>query len=163
VKGLVPVAMLLIGRGRPIQHLRGHFRSKGSTRADIAQLPVAHAHTRPSPLQSLPLALSVMRNDTFCTTTLVRKKRGKRLRMRRTYFWLWRHFLSGPLPVTWLPVAPPHELCLYTTCTFSRLYAKWIKVKTKLPNSEQCYKGKVKTHNYINRPNQSTTGKLWKP
>ena len=125
MKGLVPVAMLLIGRGRPIQHLRGHFRSKGPTRADIAQLPVAHVHTRPSPLRSLPLALSVMRNDTFCTTTLVRKKRGKRLRMRRTYFWLWRHFLSWPLPVTWLPVAPPHELCLYTTCTFSRLYAKW--------------------------------------
>ena len=37
-----------------------------------------------------------------------------------------------------------------------------IKVKTKLPNSEQSYKGKVKTHNYINRQNQSTTGKLWK-
>jgi hypothetical protein len=31
-----------------------------------------------------------------------------------------------------------------------------------LPNSEQSYKGKVKTHNYINRQNQSTTGKLWK-
>jgi hypothetical protein len=27
----------------------------------------------------------------------------------------------------------------------------------------QCYKGKVKTHKYINRQNQSTTGKLWKP
>jgi hypothetical protein len=35
-----------------------------------------------------------------------------------------------------------------------------IKVITKLPNSEQSYKGKVKTHNYINRENQSTTGKL---
>ena len=35
-----------------------------------------------------------------------------------------------------------------------------IKVITKLPNSEQAYKGKVKTHNYINRQNQSTTGKL---
>jgi hypothetical protein len=33
-------------------------------------------------------------------------------------------------------------------------------VITKLPNSEQSYKGKVKTHNYINRQNQSTTGKL---
>jgi hypothetical protein len=31
---------------------------------------------------------------------------------------------------------------------------------TKLPNSEQYYKGKVKTHKYINRQNQSTTGKL---
>jgi hypothetical protein len=35
-----------------------------------------------------------------------------------------------------------------------------IKVITKLPNSVQSYKGKVKTHNYINRQNQSTTGKL---
>ena len=35
-----------------------------------------------------------------------------------------------------------------------------IRVKTKLPNSEQSYKGKVKTYKYINRQNQSTTGKL---
>jgi hypothetical protein len=37
-----------------------------------------------------------------------------------------------------------------------------IRVITKLPNSEQSYKGKVKTHKYINRKNQSTTliGKL---
>ena len=35
-----------------------------------------------------------------------------------------------------------------------------LTVITKLPNSEQSYKGKVKTHNYINRQNQSTTGKL---
>jgi hypothetical protein len=35
-----------------------------------------------------------------------------------------------------------------------------IRVITKLPNFEQSYKGKVKTHNYINRQNQSTTGKL---
>ena len=35
-----------------------------------------------------------------------------------------------------------------------------IRVITKLPNSEQSYKDKVKTHNYINRQNQSTTGKL---
>ena len=37
---------------------------------------------------------------------------------------------------------------------------KGIRVITKLPNSEQSYKGKVKTHKYINRQNQSTTGKL---
>ena len=36
-----------------------------------------------------------------------------------------------------------------------------IRVITKLPNSEQSYKGKVKTHNYINRQNQSTTGQLY--
>ena len=40
-------------------------------------------------------------------------------------------------------------------------YQEWtLRVITKLPNSEQSYKGKVKTHNYINRQNQSTTGKL---
>jgi hypothetical protein len=38
----------------------------------------------------------------------------------------------------------------------------WIRVITILPNSEQSYKGKVKTHKYINRQNQWTTGKLWK-
>ena len=32
-----------------------------------------------------------------------------------------------------------------------------IRVTTKLPNSEQSYKGKVKTRNYINRQNQSAT------
>jgi hypothetical protein len=32
-----------------------------------------------------------------------------------------------------------------------------IRVIRKLPNSEQSYKGKVKTHKYINRQNQSTT------
>ena len=39
-------------------------------------------------------------------------------------------------------------------------YVVLIRVITKLPNSEQSYKGKVKTHMYINRQNQSTTGKL---
>jgi hypothetical protein len=44
---------------------------------------------------------------------------------------------------------------------YQRGNQRWtIKVITKLPNSEQSYKGKVKTHNYINRQNQSTTGKL---
>ena len=43
------------------------------------------------------------------------------------------------------------------------LFNVYIRVITKLPNSEQSYKGKVKTHNYINKQNQSTTGKLWKP
>ena len=40
------------------------------------------------------------------------------------------------------------------------VYILTIRVITKLPNSEQSYKGKVKTHKYINRQNQSTTGKL---
>ena len=38
----------------------------------------------------------------------------------------------------------------------------WIRVITNLPNSKQSYKGKIKTRNYTNRQNQSTTGKLWK-
>jgi hypothetical protein len=37
-----------------------------------------------------------------------------------------------------------------------------IRVITKLPNSEQSYKGKFKIIKYINRQNQSTTGKMWK-
>ena len=41
-----------------------------------------------------------------------------------------------------------------------RISDRQVRVITKLPNSEQSYKGKVKTHNYINRQNQSTTGKL---
>ena len=50
------------------------------------------------------------------------------------------------------------QLHLYKVIIFAS-----IKVITKLPNSEQPYKGKVQTHNYTNRQNQSTTGKLWKP
>ena len=38
-----------------------------------------------------------------------------------------------------------------------------IRVITKLPNTEQSYKGKDKTHKSINRQYQSTTGKLGKP
>ena len=40
---------------------------------------------------------------------------------------------------------------------YSRNASYLIRVITKLPNSEQSYKGKVKTHKYINRQNQSTT------
>jgi len=43
------------------------------------------------------------------------------------------------------------------------IYVAIIRVITKLPNTEQSYKGKVKTHKSINRQNQSTTGKLGKP
>ena len=54
----------------------------------------------------------------------------------------------------------------YFLCIHNRLLQYMqhceIRVITKLPNSEQSYKGKVKTHKYmyINRQNQSTTGKL---
>ena len=51
-----------------------------------------HMHTRKGTpkvsrdLRSLPVALLVMSNDTFCTTTLVRKKHAKKSGKRRTYF-----------------------------------------------------------------------------
>ena len=54
-----------------------------------------------------------------------------------------------------------HKWKKRTTSTV-RLWSQHIRVITKLPNSEQFYKAKVKTHNCINRQNQSTTGKLWK-
>ena len=41
---------------------------------------------------------------------------------------------------------------------FNTVLAMKIRIITKLPNSEQSYQGKVKTHKYINRQNQSTTG-----
>ena len=54
-----------------------------------------------------------------------------------------------------------HESVFYMRLAYQPSYiARRIKVITKLPNSEQSYKGKVQTHNYINRQNQSTTGKL---
>ena len=49
---------------------------------------------------------------------------------------------------------------IYTEERLQKMNKSSIKVITKLPNSEQSYKGKVKTHNYINRQNQSTTRKL---
>jgi len=76
VKGLVPVDNDRCGRprehpqtsssspnfqGKPYVWWR-HFRSKCPTRADIAQLPVAHAHPKGTPLwsrdlRSLPVAM----------------------------------------------------------------------------------------------------------
>jgi hypothetical protein len=38
-----------------------------------------------------------------------KKKNRTKLGMRRTYFRLWRHFRSWPLPVMWLPAALPHR------------------------------------------------------
>ena len=45
-------------------------------------------------------------------------------------------------------------------CKKDKTQVKQIRVITKLPNSEQSSKGKVKTYKYINRQKQSTTGKL---
>jgi hypothetical protein len=46
------------------------------------------------------------------------------------------------------------------SCLISYIF---IRVITKLPNTEQSSKGKDKTHKWTNRQNQSTTGKLGKP
>jgi len=46
----------------------------------------------------------------------------------------------------------------YTTNIFIAI-KRLLRVINKLPNSEQSSKGKIKTHKYIHRQNQSTTGK----
>jgi hypothetical protein len=51
--------------------------------------------------------------------------------------------------LTWLD----HSLTLTLKITSVQTQVCMIKVITKLPNSEQSYKGKVQTHNYINRQN----------
>jgi hypothetical protein len=56
-------------------------------------------------------------------------------------------------------VVPMYQMLQQQQQTTDAVPLYQIKVITKLPNSEQSYKGKVKTHNYINRQNQSTTGK----
>ena len=70
------------------------------------------------------------------------------------------------------PENPESRLCVLVAFTCLHLctsmsvnkyllkHVRDIRVITKLPNSEQSDKGKVKTHKYINRQNQSTTGKL---
>jgi hypothetical protein len=57
------------------------------------------------------------------------------------------------LPLPWSASNPKYSILF----VFESLS---IRVITKLPSSEQSYKGKVKTHKYINRQNMSTTGKL---
>ena len=47
-----------------------------------------------------------------------------------------------------------------STCICRLNHVILTRVITKLPNSEQSYKGNVKTHKYINKQYQSTTGKL---
>ena len=75
------------------------------------------------------------------------------------------HFLGFVRTVQLIPYIYPAfvPFVRYFTSIHLSLWIRQIRVITKLPNSEQSYKGKVKTHNYINRQNQSTTGKLWKP
>jgi hypothetical protein len=62
----------------------------------------------------------------------------------------------------WLPIwypqtflSSPGKLCVRQAHTPIKVIKRGI---AKLPNSEQSYKGNVKTHKYINRQNQPTTG-----
>ena len=83
------------------------------------QLPVAHVRTRGNPVTLLTVALSVMHNDTFCTTTIVRKKRGNRLRMR-----------TRSLPFTWLPIPVRAGEVTYGSFTTSLHHLKYGFVTT---------------------------------
>ena len=82
----------------------------------MTSFPVKRLYNRgksPTSVTSNPVAmlLPVMHNDTFCTITIVRKKRGDRLRVRtRSLPVTWLSITS--FPVTWFsvtspPVAPP--------------------------------------------------------
>jgi hypothetical protein len=81
VKGLVPVDN--DRRGRPREHPKA--------------LQITHAHTQGNP-EGVTWTSVTSGSHGTCTTTIVRKKRGNWLRMRRTYF--------RSLPVTSLLVAP---------------------------------------------------------
>jgi len=55
-----------------------------------------------------------------------------------------------------------------STCSTKELYIHLTNILSAVNKgnnkiTEQSYKGKVKTHKYVNRQNQSTTGKLGKP
>ena len=117
-------------RSLPREYLWGdvwwrHFRWKGPTRVDIAQLPVAHAHTQGNPkgitwLTSLPVAmlLVLLYYLYYILYYYYSKKKAREAEknydgksgMRRIYFRSrdWLHFRLGP--VTSLPVAPPQIL-----------------------------------------------------
>jgi hypothetical protein len=75
-------------------------------------------------------------------------------------FWL---ILQREYTLSQYDSSPPLTACKILVILIDSSFVEQIRVITKLPNSEQSYKGKVKTHKYINRQNQSTTGKLWKP
>jgi hypothetical protein len=92
------------------------------TSLPVTSLPVTSLSVMSHPVAML---LSLMSSGTFCTTTIVRKKRRDALPgMRRTCFrlsrhfrsrdFMWRHFRSGPFPMTSIPVAHaqwPAPLC----------------------------------------------------
>jgi hypothetical protein len=68
----------------------------------------------------------------------------------------------GTVLITILPILFLYLNTVIVTAEQLKTTEKRLKIRviTKLPNSEQSSKGKVKTHKYINRQNQSTTRKL---
>jgi hypothetical protein len=72
-------------------------------------------------------------------------------------------FTTTTAPNTSLHVSVPDECYSRKAPCLLIHISTLIRVITKLPSSEQSSKGKVKTHKYINRQNQSTTGRLRKP
>ena len=72
---------------------------------------------------------------------------------RGVQFYWWRKPVSGE---------SLKSMTNFITYLYRYLHKKSLNIRviTKLPNSEPSYKGKVKTHKYINRQNQSITGKL---
>jgi hypothetical protein len=73
--------------------------------------------------------------------------------------------INRPVKVStgWPPVYIPSADIYHVLQLINPIVFFTIRVITKLPNSEHSNKGKVKTHKYIKRQNQSTTRKLWKP
>jgi hypothetical protein len=87
-------------------------KSGKMTSLHVPSLPVTWLPFMSHPLTML---LPVMRNCTFRTTAMKKRRSGNALLgMCKTYFrlwrhfrshdFMWRHFRSGPLPVTSLPV-----------------------------------------------------------
>ena len=94
---LVEIPQWERGRGRKhpwsnIQHSEKPRKySKTPEKRAGTSVPVLWRHFRSHPVAML---LPVMRNGTFSTTTIVRKKCGKNPGMSRTYIRDWRHFRS---------------------------------------------------------------------
>ena len=99
------------------------------------------------------LLLSMCDVKVFLTFTFV----VKILQVTRGCWWRW---FTIDVPPSSLNVVLLW-LLFYPFCPNIIINTVIVTGGTKLPNSEQSYKGKVKTHKYINKQNQSTTGKLW--
>ena len=123
---------------------------------------ISIGNTKWPPLQDILLTQEYMgkyRNTLLSETTeLIEPK------LFMDVLWVVLYKITFFVPV-WYSTWPPGPIMCYDclkfqSCSSLKLMNWLIRVITKLPHSEQSYKGKVKTHKYINRQNQSTTGKL---